>query len=150
MTEQLEAFLAFLRLNRNVSPHTVARVRERPPRNSSFTWRPRLPRTASVRRQLSTVRRFAAFSAKLHQRGFPGQRRARKLAAVRTFLRYLRREALIEADPAALVRRRGEMRMPSHLSEDEMSRSLAAAEDVSRSAGATARSWSSFTRRACA
>ena len=52
---------------------------------------------------------------------------ARKLAAVRTFLRYLRREALIDDDPGALVATpKREVRMPAHLSEAEMTALLAA------------------------
>ena len=47
---------------------------------------------------------------------------ARKLAAARTFFRYLRREGLIEDDPGALVATpKRDVRMPAHLSEDEMS-----------------------------
>jgi integrase/recombinase XerC len=43
------------------------------------------------------------------------------LAAARTFLRFLRREGLIEADPAGLVATpKRAVRMPAHLSEGEM------------------------------
>src|SRR5262249_4110130 len=46
---------------------------------------------------------------------------ARKLAAVRTFLQYLRREAIVDDDPGALVATpKRDVRMPAHLSEDEM------------------------------
>src|SRR5262249_33949585 len=57
---------------------------------------------------------------------------ARKLAAARTFLRYLRREGLIDADPGALVATpKREIRVPAHLSEDEMGMLLdAPAEDA--------------------
>ena len=45
----------------------------------------------------------------------------RKLAAARTFLRYLRREGMIEGDPGALVATpKRDVRMPAHLSEAEM------------------------------
>src|SRR5207248_6385213 len=50
-----------------------------------------------------------------------------KLAAVRTFLRYLRREDVIDDDPGALVPSpKREIRMPAHLSETEMSALLEA------------------------
>jgi integrase/recombinase XerC len=46
---------------------------------------------------------------------------ARKLASIRTFLRYLRREDVIEDDPGALVATpKRDVRMPAHLSEGEM------------------------------
>jgi integrase/recombinase XerC len=61
------------------------------------------------------------FLAQLHKQGLSRASAARKLAAVRTFLRYLRREGLIEHDPGALVAApKRAIRMPAHLSEDEM------------------------------
>ncbi len=60
---------------------------------------------------------------------------ARKLAAVRTFLRYLRREELIDGDPGALVATpKREVRMPAHLSENEMT-ALVDAPDASHPLG---------------
>ncbi len=62
------------------------------------------------------------FLAELHRQGVTRATAARKLAAARTFFRYLRREALIEDDPGALVATpKRDVRMPAHLSEDEMS-----------------------------
>ena len=122
MTAHLKAFLQFLALNRNASAHTVrayesdlsqfldhaaARSRRQAARRSS--------------RRSSIARRCAAFSAELHKRGQSRATAARKLAAVRTFLRYLRREGSIDDDPGALVPTpKREVRMPAHLSEDEM------------------------------
>src|SRR5262249_31496950 len=52
---------------------------------------------------------------------------ARKLAATRAFLKYLRRENFIEKDPSALVPTpKRDVRMPAHLSENEMNALLAA------------------------
>src|SRR6185369_8142740 len=68
------------------------------------------------------------FVGELHQRGQSRATAARKLAAVRTFLRYLRRESVIDDDPGALVPTpKREVRMPAHLSEDEMTSLLEAA-----------------------
>src|SRR5262249_61324478 len=61
------------------------------------------------------------FSADRFSKKASGATAARKLAAVRTFLRYLRREAIIDDDPGALVATpKRDVRMPSHLSEAEM------------------------------
>jgi integrase/recombinase XerC len=69
------------------------------------------------------------FVGALHQRGQSRATAARKLAAVRTFLRFLRREALIDDDPGALVPTpKREVRMPAHLSEDEMTALIDAAD----------------------
>jgi integrase/recombinase XerC len=62
-----------------------------------------------------------AFLAELHRRGQSRATAARKLSAVRAFLRYLRREGMIEGDPGALVATpKRDIRMPAHLSEAEM------------------------------
>src|SRR5207249_11128685 len=68
----------------------------------------------------------------LYKRGQSRATAARKLAAARTFLRYLRREGVIDDDPGALVPTpKREVRMPAHLSEDEMTALIDAAADDS-------------------
>src|SRR6266550_3349629 len=109
MTAYLKAFLRFLRPNRNASVHTV--------RAYDSDLRP-----AALDRD--AIRRFVG---ELHQRGQSRATAARKLAAVRTFLRYLRRESIIDTDPGSLVPTpKREVRIPAHLSEEEMSALLAA------------------------
>jgi integrase/recombinase XerC len=72
-----------------------------------------------------------AFLASLHARGQSRATAARKLAATRTFLRYLRREGVIQDDPGALVATpKREVRIPRHLSEDEMTALISAAGDA--------------------
>ena len=66
--------------------------------------------------------RSAATSASCTARARRAPPPARKLAAVRTFGRYLRREGLIAGDPALLVPSpRREQKIPAHLSIEEMS-----------------------------
>jgi integrase/recombinase XerC len=61
----------------------------------------------------------------LHKRGNSRSSAARKLAAIRSFGKYLRREGAIDGDPAALVGTpKREERLPAHLGESEMSRLL--------------------------
>src|SRR4029079_18378063 len=62
------------------------------------------------------------FLAELHRNRISAASSARKLSALRTFIRFLRREDLLESDPAALVAapKRGET-IPAHLTIDEMS-----------------------------
>jgi integrase/recombinase XerC len=120
MLGHLTSFLEFLRLNRNASTHTlrayesdllqfldhVAGMRGTTRQNVSV---PDLDR-AAVR----------SFLADLYEHGQSRATAARKLAAARTFLRYLRREGLLDADPGALVATpKREVRMPPHLSEAE-------------------------------
>ena len=44
-----------------------------------------------------------AFLGELHRQRISASSSARKLSAIRTFVRFLRREDLVEDDPAALV-----------------------------------------------
>ena len=89
-------------------------------------WRPVVKR---VDLQPAALDRTAirGYLADVHAHGQSRATAARKLAAVRTFLRYLRRESLIDDDPAAVVATpKREVRMPAHLSEEEMLHLLAA------------------------
>ena len=66
-----------------------------------------------------------AFLAELLRQGQSRASAARKLAAIRTFIRYLQREGGIEEDPGLLVATpRREVKMPAHLDVDEMTRLL--------------------------
>ena len=88
--------------------------------------------------------------ADLHKRGNAKASAARKLSAIRAFGRYLRREGVIEGDPAALVGTpKREQRIPNHLAVDEMSALLDAPDTAGRSAGATRRSSSCSMPPAC-
>ena len=91
------------------------------------------------------------FIGELHRQGQTRASAARKLAAVRTFLRYLRREDVIDDDPGALVSTpKREVRMPAHLSEDEMTALARRGLGTTRRSGvAIGRFWSCSTRRDC-
>ena len=103
MDVHLKAFLKFLALNRNASAHTVRAYESD---ISQFLDHAAaaagLERDALDRSSLDRVA-LRAFLAELHRQGQSRATAARKLAAVRTFLRYLRREGAIDDDPGALV-----------------------------------------------
>lgn len=132
MTLLLSEFLQFLELNRNRSAHTVraygsdlgqflAHVAAETGVDRSELTPAHLDRAA-----------IRGFLAGLHKQGQSRATAARKLAALRTFLRYLRREGLIDDDPGSLVATpKREVRMPAHLSEEEMDALLGAAETAS-------------------
>jgi len=122
MKEHLKAFLQYLALNRNRSAHTVRAY------DSDLTqFLTHAAAAAGVKvRDLAPAQldRLAlrGFLGDLHKQGLARATAARKLAAARTFLRYLRREGVIDDDPGALVATpKRDVRMPAHLSEDEMS-----------------------------
>ncbi len=127
MMAHLADFVAYLRLNRNRSVHTVRAYRGDLVQFLDYVAHA----TGSDRSALapSDVNRAAirGYLGVLHTRGHSRASAARKLASVRTFLRYLRREALIGDDPgAAVATPKRDIRMPAHLSEDEMRRLLEA------------------------
>ena len=125
MTTQLDQFLDYLRLNRNTSPHTVAAYGSDLTQFLGFAAHnldkePTRLRPGDI--ELDVIR---GFMAELYRQGQSRASVARKLSALRSFVRFLRREGLIEADPAALaVAPRREQRIPAHLSVEEMSRLL--------------------------
>jgi integrase/recombinase XerC len=125
MTEHLRSFLDFLRFNRNVSAHTVRAYESDVTQYLAWV-------AADRRRSMSrlhprdldrtTVRMFLA---DLGRRGDARSSMARKLSGLRTFLRYLRREGILDDDPASLaVAPRREQTLPAHLTESEMTRLL--------------------------
>jgi integrase/recombinase XerC len=122
MTAQLKAFLQHLALNRNASAHTV---RAYDSDLSQFLAFVAAGAGCKVRElDVHRLDRLAlrGFLGELHRQGLARATAARKLAAARTFLRYLRREGWIDGDPGALVvTPKRDIRMPAHLSEDEMS-----------------------------
>ena len=121
MKEQLRGFLDYLRLNRNASEHTVAAydgdVSQYLEFAAGFAGKPRRELHPGDL-DLVSIR---GFMAELHRRGHARASVARKLSALRTFSRYLRREGWLEGDPAGLAMApRREQKVPAHLSMDEM------------------------------
>jgi len=117
--KQLQSFLEYLRLNRNASRHTVLAYRGDLGQYLSFLEK-RSGRRAVTPADLNhqTVR---AFLGELFQRGTTGSTSARRLAAIRSFARYLRREGFLNDDPVVLISApRQEQKIPAHLDIDEM------------------------------
>jgi integrase/recombinase XerC len=125
MKQLLKEFLEYLRLNRNASPHTVAAYS-----NDLLQF---LTSVAAAQGKTLDALKPAdidasgirGFLADLHRQRISASSAARKLSAVRTFIKYLKREDLLDSDPAALVAapKRGET-IPAHLTMDEMNRLL--------------------------
>ena len=123
--EHLKDFLEHLRLNDNASVHTVRAYDSDLSQYLDFLG-------AHLDRRVSELTpadldhlNARAFLGDLHRRGNSKASAARKLSAIRAFGRYLRREGLLDTDPAALVGTpKREQRIPAHLAVDEMSKLL--------------------------
>lgn len=125
LKHHIRDFIEYLRDNRNVSEHT-ARAYESD--LDQF-----LTSSAGVHHVPRPSLKAADFSpdnirlhlGSLYREGASRATSARKLAAIRTFGRWLRREGLIDGDPAALAGTPGrEQKIPVHLSIDEMAKLL--------------------------
>ena len=121
MQDEIEAFLEHLRLNENASLHTVRAYESDLAQFVAFLAE------SSGRRRSDLVladfdhQQIRGFLSDLHRRGNTRSSAARKLAAIRALGRYLRREGVLEGDPAALVGTpKREHRLPAHLGEAEM------------------------------
>ena len=125
MKAQLRAFLAFLRLNRNASAHTVAAYDSDVSQFIVFAASHLAKKKDALEPpdlELPVVR---AFMADLYRQRLSRASVARKLSALRTFVRFMRREGWIDHDPVALAASpKREQKVPAHLSVEEMSRLL--------------------------
>ena len=125
MKHQLDAFLEHLALNENASDHTVRAYDSDLSQFLQFLAQHLARRRAELTPNDFDPIHIRAFLGALHRRGNSRSSAARKLAAIRSFGRYLRREGILDGDPAALVGTpKREHRLPAHLGEAEMSRLL--------------------------
>ena len=135
MTSQLEAFVEHLRFNRNTSVHTSAAYQSDLRQLIEFTAGHLDKSVKRLRPRDLDLAVIRAYLAELYRLGQSRATVARKLSALRTFVRYLRREGWIDTDPAALAQSpRREHKVPAHLSMDEMA-TLLEAPDASQPLG---------------
>jgi integrase/recombinase XerC len=125
MEEAVAEFLRHLALEKNASACTVKSYREDLQQALDFfharQGRPRLPLT-----QLTT-RLLRAYLAWLHDQGYARSTAARRLAAVRSWCRFLCRQGLLASNPADGLRGpRQDKKLPHFLSEKDLERLLSA------------------------
>jgi len=121
LRDHLKAFLAFLELNRNVSPHTVRAYDSDV--GQCLAWLAAEHDTRISRLQPGDLDSAAVrtWVASLNKAGQARASVARKLSGVRAFVHYLRREGVIGTDPTAVaVAPKLAKTIPVHLSEAEI------------------------------
>jgi integrase/recombinase XerC len=125
LRDHLKAFLDFLDLNRNVSPHTLRAYDADVGQFLAWLASERVVKISKLRpRDLdrTTVR---GWLMALTRAGRARTSVARKLSSVRAFLGYLRREGVLEEDPSAVaVAPKLDRTIPRHLSEADMAKLL--------------------------
>ncbi|MGE5174360.1 MAG: tyrosine recombinase XerC [Betaproteobacteria bacterium] len=119
MRKHIFDFIAYLRSERNVSPHTERSYLSDLEQLSNF-----LGETSVTQVDHQTLRQFIAHLIKIKVKK---SSIARKLSAIRTFLKYLSREGIIKNNPARLVSTpRREKRLPAVLTADDAVRLMEA------------------------
>jgi integrase/recombinase XerC len=135
MKELLKEFLAYLRLNRNASAHTVRAYESDITQYLIFVGKQQDRWLSDLAPQDLQPETMRAHLAELGRAGEARSSMARKISALRTFVRYLRREGHLEHDPtAAVVSPRREQTLPVHLTEQQME-TLLAQPDVDEPSG---------------
>jgi integrase/recombinase XerC len=125
MKEQLGDFLEHLLLNENASAHTVRAYESDLTQFITFAAKHLGKKRPDLTADDLTHLNIRAFMGDLQQRGNSRASAARKLAAIRTFAKYLRREGILDGDPSTLVGTpKREQRLPAHLGEAEMTKLL--------------------------
>ncbi|OGN96928.1 MAG: recombinase XerC, partial [Chloroflexi bacterium RBG_13_51_18] len=130
MQEVFSQYIAYLEAERNVSAYTVRNYTRDLLEFFAFVSEQGIETLKNVNKQ--TLR---AYLAQLMEQKYAKSSIARKLSAIRSFYRYLMREDLISASPAATtVSPRLDKRLPEFLTQDEAKR-LVESPDVSQPQG---------------
>src|SRR5260221_8474888 len=103
MKQLLKAFLEYLRLNRNASRHTVTAYGNDLAQFLQFAAAAQGKKVDALKPEDIDVTAIRGFLAELHRNRISSSSAGRKLSALRTFIKYLKREDLLEGDPGALV-----------------------------------------------
>jgi integrase/recombinase XerC len=123
MEEALADFLLYLSLEKNASVHTVKSYREDLTQAFEF-FRGRLAGQPLKLEQLTT-RLLRAYLAWLHEQGYAKTTMARRMAAVRSWCRFLCRRGKLTTNPADSLRGpRQDKKLPHYLTEEDVVRLL--------------------------
>jgi integrase/recombinase XerC len=117
MQQTINQFLHYLATERNVSPHTLKAYASDLDQFREFVRGERGADAGTDAVDHLLIRRWLALLHKDHKKSSIG----RKLAAVRSFFKYLLREGMVGKNPAELVSSpKKEKKVPYHLNIDEM------------------------------
>jgi len=124
MDAALAEYLHYLALEKNASAHTVKSYREDLTQAVDF-FRTKLGGQDNVQRL--TARHMRAYAAWLHDQGYAKTTIARRIAAVRSWCRFLCRQGTLTANPAEGLRGpRQDKKLPHFLGTDALAQLVAA------------------------
>ena len=117
MKPEIDRFCQYLAVERNASPNTVEAYRRDLEQFAAFVRNDQESAVAVTAVGHLLIRRYLALLHKGQKKSTIG----RKLAAIRSFFRYLLRQGVVAANPAELVSTpKREKRLPYHLNIDEV------------------------------
>ena len=123
MREHLKAFLAYLKLNRHVSPHTLRAYETDVMQYLAWVAGESGKKMSALEAADLDMTSVRSHLAQLNKAGKARSSVARKLSALKTFVRYLRHEDLLDHDPTAMaVAPRRDQTIPVFLTEQEITR----------------------------
>jgi integrase/recombinase XerC len=121
--DHLKSFLAHLKMNRHLSPHTVRAYESDIAQYLAFVAAETGTKMSQLRPSDLAMTSVRAHIAGLNAAGAARSSVGRKLSALKTFVRYLRREEVLEHDPTAMaVAPKRDHTIPVFLSEPEITR----------------------------
>jgi integrase/recombinase XerC len=116
LSQQIRIFSGYLETERNVSPHTLAAYRSDLSQWQAFVLAEKGDNVSARDVDHLLLRRYLASLSKTAKKSSIG----RKLAAIRSFFRYLLRRGIISKNPAELIATpKKEQRLPFHLDIDQ-------------------------------
>jgi integrase/recombinase XerC len=128
VNEALAEFLRYLALERNASALTVKSYRE--DLSQAIEFLRSRPGAGELTPEQLTSRHLRAFTVWLHEQAYAKSTIARRLAALRSWLRFLCRQGTLLANPADGLRTpRQEKKLPTFLTEDALAQLLAVPKD---------------------
>ena len=123
MRDHLKSFLAFLKHNRHVSPHTLRAYESDVTQYLAWVAGETGKKMSALAAADLDMLSARSHLTELNKAGKARSSVARKLSALKTFVRYLRREDLIDHDPTAMaVAPKRDQTIPVFLSEPEIIR----------------------------
>jgi len=126
LDQQIQQFMAYLRTERDVSPHTLTAYRGDLGQLLTFAVREKGDTVSAQDVDHLLLRRYLAGVSKDTKKSSIG----RKLAAIRSFFRFLLRRGVIAKNPAELIATpKKEQRLPFHLDIDQATTLMEAPDD---------------------
>jgi integrase/recombinase XerC len=123
LRDHLKSFLQYLKLNRHVSPHTVRAYESDVSQYLAWVASDTGKKISALEPADLDMTSVRGHIADLNKAGKARSSVARKLSGLRTFVKYLRREEIIDHDPTAMaIAPKRDQTIPTPLSEQEIER----------------------------